>query len=36
VVRQLEKLYDIHEVSLHDDHRVEIFDKLGLLLQRNN
>jgi acetolactate synthase-1/3 small subunit len=36
VVRQLEKLYDIHEVSLHSDHTVEIFNRLGLLLQRNN
>jgi acetolactate synthase-1/3 small subunit len=35
VVTQLEKLYDIHEVFLHDDHAVEVFKKFGLLLQRN-
>ncbi len=29
VVRQLEKLYDIHEVSLHDDYALDIFNKLG-------
>jgi acetolactate synthase I/III small subunit len=28
VVKQLEKLYDIHEVSLHDDYALDIFNKL--------
>lgn len=29
VVKQLEKLYDIHEVSLHNDYALNMFNRLG-------
>ncbi len=29
VVKQLEKLYDIHTVSLHNDYALDIFSKLS-------